>query len=165
MVVDDFLPKEDFKNIQDTMLGPDFPWFYNPAIDYEVDEDKFQFTHAFYRYHRPQSIFYDKWFEMLFKPIIRESVLDRIKANLLVKTSEIIENDFHTDITSSTKPLTTSIFYVNTNNGYTKFKDGTIVESLENRLVTFPVNKKHKGTTCTDENVRIVIDFLYMKYE
>jgi len=51
--------------------------------------------------------------------------------------------------------------YVNTNNGYTKFEDGTKVESVANRLVTFPANMKHKGTSCTDEKIRVVINFNY----
>jgi len=170
-VVEDFLSKKDLNKVQHIMLGPDFPWFYNPFV---VDQlkpsvpdgsDKFQFTHTFYKTNRPMSPFYDEWFDILFYPIIGEGVLDRIKANLNVRTPEIIENKFHTDIAPATKPLTTSIFYVNTNNGYTKFEDGTIVESVENRLVTFPVNKKHSGTTCTNKNVRIVINFLYMNYE
>ena len=164
-VVDDFLPKKNFKNIQDVMLSPDFPWYYNSVIDRLDDEDKFQFQHYFYRNNRPLSSFYNEWYDMLVMPIVDWSVLDRIKANLLTRTPEIIENEFHTDINPPTKPLTTSIFYVNTNNGYTKFEDGTRVESVENRLLTFPMNMKHTGTTCTDEKIRVVINLLYMKYD
>ena len=61
------------------------------------------------------------------------------------------------------KQWTTSIFYVNTNNGYTKFEDGTKVESVANRMVTFPTNMKHTGTSCTDEKMRIVINFTYFE--
>ena len=56
---------------------------------------------------------------------------------------------------------TTAIYYVNTNNGYTEFEDGSRVESIENRLVTFPSYMKHTGTTCTDQKRRIVINFNY----
>ena len=164
-VVDNFLSKENFKPLQDMMLGTTFPWFYNPTIDRLDDEGKFQFTHIFYRDNKPLSNFYSKWYELLFGSVIGHGVLDRIKANLLTKTPEIVENTFHTDVVPATKPLTTSIFYVNTNNGYTKFEDGTRVESVENRLVTFPVNMKHTGTTCTDEKIRVVINLLYMTYE
>ena len=61
------------------------------------------------------------------------------------------------------KQSSTSIFYVNTNNGYTKFEDGTKVESVANRMVTFPSNMKHTGTSCTDERIRVVINFNYFK--
>ena len=56
-------------------------------------------------------------------------------------------------------PSSTSIFYMNTNNGYTKFEDGTKVESVANRMVTFPANMKHAETSCTDEKIRVVINF------
>ena len=62
------------------------------------------------------------------------------------------------------KQWTTSIFYINTNNGYTKFKDGTKVESIANRMITFPANMEHCGTSCTDKNIRIVINFNYYKH-
>ncbi len=62
------------------------------------------------------------------------------------------------------KQWKTSIFYVNTNNGYTKFEDGTIVESVANRMVIFPANIKHTGTTCSDEKRRVVINFNYYTF-
>ena len=94
-------------------------------------------------------------------------LLWRIKANLLTKTPNIVENEFHVDVFDGElkvrEQLTTSIFYVNTNNGYTKFEDGTKIESVANRLISFPSNMKHTGTSCTDEKIRIVINFNYLK--
>ena len=58
----------------------------------------------------------------------------------------------------------TSIFYVNTCNGYTHFEDGTKVDSVANRLITFPTQTKHGGACCTDTVARIVINFNYHKY-
>ena len=99
--------------------------------------------------------------------IINPIAVIRIKANLLTKTPNIIENEFHIDLNDLSeeklKQVTTSIFYVNTNNGYTKFEDGTKVESVANRLVIFPANMKHTGTSCTDEKIRVVINFNYFK--
>ena len=46
-----------------------------------------------------------------------------------------------------------------------RFEDGTKVESVGNRLLTFPANMKHMGTSCTDQQFRIVINFnYYSKY-
>ena len=59
------------------------------------------------------------------------------------------------------KDYKVSIFYVNSNDGYTEFEDGTRIESVENRLVTFPANMLHTGTTCTNKPFRIVINFNY----
>ena len=89
----------------------------------------------------------------------------RIRGNLLTRLPTIVENPFHTDMAflleEKAKQWTTSIFYVNTNNGYTIFEDGTKVESVANRMITFPANLKHTGTSCTDQQVRIVINFDY----
>ena len=159
-VVDDFLPKENFKNIQDVMLSSDFPWYYNSVIDRLDDEGKFQFQHYLYRNNRPLSSFYNEWYDMLVMPIVDWSVLDRIKANLLTRTPEIIENEFHTDINPPTKPLTTSIFYVNTNNGYTMLESNKI-KSVENTILLFESSKKHYGTSSTDTQSRITINFNY----
>ena len=51
---------------------------------------------------------------------------------------------------------------MNTNDGYTLFEDGTKVESVMNRLVTFPYTMKHAGTTCTNSPFRMVINFNYV---
>ena len=56
-------------------------------------------------------------------------------------------------------PYITSILYLNTNDGYTEFEDGTKIESIENRWVSFPEDTKHRGTSCTNERVRVVINF------
>jgi len=58
--------------------------------------------------------------------------------------------------------VTTAIFYINTNNGWTNFKNGDKVESVENRLVIFDSNLEHEGVTCTDEIRRLVINFNYV---
>ena len=88
----------------------------------------------------------------LVSPIINKKELRiisliRIKANLLPRRDRIIKHGFHVDMEF---PCTTAIYYANTCDGYTEFEDGTIVESVQNRFVTFPSSMKHTGTTCTD---------------
>ena len=55
----------------------------------------------------------------------------------------------------------TAIYYVNDNNGYTEFEDGTIIDSVENRVVIFSSEMLHTGRNCTDENVRVIINLNY----
>ena len=57
----------------------------------------------------------------------------------------------------------TSIYYVNTNNGYTKFKKGGKVKSVENRMVIFDSDDWHQGFTCTDQQRRVLINFNFDK--
>ena len=163
-IEDNFLDQEQFENIQRLLTGPsNFSWFFLDVIDFENEVDKFQFTHLFYIDSAPTSenVQYVRPILEILKPLS----IYRIKANLLTKTPKIIENEFHFDISDTTeekmKQWTTSIFYVNTNNGYTKFEDGTRVESVANRMLTFPSNIKHTGTSCTDEKIRVVINFNY----
>tara|TARA_R100000742_G_C4189620_1_gene22126 strand:+ start:62 stop:556 length:495 start_codon:yes stop_codon:yes gene_type:complete len=88
--------------------------------------------------------------------------LVRIKSNLRFKTPSKLSTHFHTDFSSPKfDGLTTSIFYVNTNDGYTEFEDGTKIESVANRLISFPYDLMHRGICCTDEPFRIVINFNY----
>ena len=167
-IEDNFLDQKEFVKLQNVMIGPNFDWHYCPIIDYADDVNKFQFQHEFF-FCRPLmvSTFYNCVFPIE-KKLNPFSIL-RVKANLLTRTSNIIKNEFHVDIVDfpnspeKLKQWTTSIFYVNSNNGYTEFEDGTQVESVENRMVTFPSNIKHTGTSCTDEKVRIVINFNYFK--
>jgi hypothetical protein len=54
-----------------------------------------------------------------------------------------------------------AIIYINTNDGFTCFKDGAKVESIENRCIIFPGNLMHSGSTCTDSPLRMVLNINY----
>ena len=162
-IIDNFLEQKDFDELQTIIMGSEFNWVYRTTIDYENDVDKYQFIHGFYEKCFPISPVIE-----ILNPIINTIdvyALLRIKANLLTRTPDIIKNQFHTDTGGMSeeklKQWTTSIFYVNTNNGYTEFEDGTKIDSVANRLVTFSTNLKHRGTTCTDQKKRVVINFNY----
>ena len=162
LIIDNFIDQQSFQNLKNIMLGDNFCWNYNQAIDYADDKDKFQFTHSFYKDSGPSSFFYDTITPVLRR--IKYKELFRIKANLLTRTSKIEPNTFHTDIQGNwgVIPYITSILYLNTNDGYTEFEDGTKIESIENRWVSFPEDTKHRGTSCTNERVRVVINFNYL---
>ena len=165
-IEDNFLDQKEFDKLQAFMMGDDFVWHYNDGIDDERELNKFQFIHMFYYTPTSCSGYFEKLNPILKK--INPVSLFRIKANLLTKTPTIVENEFHVDIDKMPeerlKQWTTSIFYINTNNGYTKFEDGTKVESVANRMVTFPADTKHTGTSCTDERTRVVINFNYVEH-
>ena len=82
----------------------------------------------------------------------------RIKANLTLKTPTPKESSFHID----GNDITTAIFYINTNNGYTEFESGVRVSSVANRVCIFDSNLTHRGTTHTEgDHQRIVVNFNY----
>ena len=163
VVIDNFLEIKSFQNLQNIMLKEIFYWFYSDTIDHSDEEgDKFQFTHIFYNpSNGVNSQYYGILSDILNK--IKPKEIFRIKANLLTKTSEIVENSFHNDVDGlGIMPWITSILYMNTNNGYTEFENGAKVESVENRMVVFPAEMKHRGTSCTDKKIRVVINFNYL---
>ena len=163
-VTNNFINQEDFKKLQEYMLGSFFPWYYNPMVLLDQDsKDYFQFTHLFYN---GDNLLKSEFFELL-KPIldkIKPLTICRVKANLLTKTYKIIEHGFHTDFTNDDR-ITTGVFYINSNNGYTKFKNGQVYKSEANKFVEFNSTEMHTGSTCTDENIRIIINFNYIKGE
>ena len=182
-IIDNFLSQEEFDKLCEYMqishpgqekenhtLG-NFSWRWNEYTNYLPNSPNYiessigQHVHVCYNHY---NILTELWeYVMPVVAKIEPFALFRIKANSTSRTTSIIEGDFHTDMPflseEKLKQWTTSIFYVNTNNGYTKFEDGTKVESVANRLVSFPANMKHTGTSCTDEKRRIVINFNYFK--
>lgn len=150
----DILTPTQFDRLQSHFKSSHFPWYFKPGIDYK-DDGKFQFTHNIYDDYAPQSSVYDSMNEIL--SFLKANALIRIKANLQVRTKEIVENSYHVDY----KDCKTAIYYINTNNGYTLFETGQKIESVANRLVIFDSNLKHTGSSCTDQDTRIVLNFNY----
>ncbi len=165
LITDTFIHPDDFQEFQMIMLGDEIPWYYMDNIDYLDDEDKFQFTHLFYDIERDKELpeICSRVFSFIYTELKAKSIY-RIKANLIPRTSEIEVGRFHTDIPHKNLEgeWTTGILYMNTNNGYTEFEDGTKVESVANRFISFPVGMKHRGTSCTDKKIRIIINFNYI---
>jgi len=171
-VVDDFLEIEDADNILGTLIDPRFTWNLCQVLDPDMDNvlchhsDNIQFVHQLFDIKQLGNI--ESEYFGVCNPIFKKlnSIIGlRAKINLGMRSREIIKHGFHTDLAQEVldiKCCKTSIFYVNTNNGYTEFEDGTKVESVANRLVTFPSHLKHTGTTCTDAAYRIVINFNYI---
>ena len=161
-IIDNFLDESSFSILKTLMLSNDFPWYYNEGILSLEDPriNQYQFTHTFYR----DNLSLSHNFEIL-TPIIKKInpvALMRAKANLNPRTEEIFEHGYHTDYDNPPSNQRTAVFYVNTNNGFTVFEDGTKIESVENRLVSFKTPLVHTGTTCTDVNRRVLINFNYI---
>jgi hypothetical protein len=57
--------------------------------------------------------------------------------------------------------MKTAIYYLNTNNGATRFEDGTEISSVENRFVVFDSDNSHTAVSCTDQKARFLINFNY----
>lgn len=166
-VIDNFLDPRSFVELQTIMMGKSFPWFYtdnvaNSSLIERNDKDTFQFCHLFFSV-KEGGICSEKC--SLLDPILQKlnaQVVLRIKSNLLTRNDNPKYFDYHIDSHYPTSK--TAIFYVNTNNGSTIFKDGTVIDSIENRMVVFDSDIMHTGKTCSDESTRVLINFNYFDY-
>jgi len=156
-VIDNFLDDNSSKHLHDGMLSSSFPWFLCDKIVLKQPTDNIQFTHIFYGEGEPKSQFYQELVNIGILAKLNASALVKVKSNIQLKSHSIIKNPLHVD--NSHANCITGIYYVNTNNGYTYFENGEVVESICGRMVLFPSNMIHGGTTCTDQKYRCVINF------
>ena len=171
-IYDDLLSPKEYRMIKNTFFNDDnpLPWYTTYVVDrYSLavpEYDNFQLTHSCYNNCCP-NLEKESGFTAV-TPIINHPDLNiralvRIKANLNHRTSEIIQHGFHVDVPFD---CMTGIYYVNDNDGYTEFKEcGTKVESVANRMVTFPSQTLHSGTSCTNNRRRVAINFVYFAAE
>jgi|TARA_B100000214_G_scaffold14684_1_gene10178 hypothetical protein len=167
-IIDDYLPEHEHRQIYDYFTGSmddgtlnnSCAWVYIPftSTDWTANGERFHFAQLIYAQHQIISPAFN-----LMTPIIKRenmTAIARIKANCVMKTSEldVYDDEFHTDFTGT---LTTGIYYINSNDGYTLFEDGTKCESVANRFCRFPCETKHTATTCTSTNRRLLINFNY----
>ena len=160
-ITDNFLSDDEFKSIQDYFTGDSIHWFYNDSIaNNKQGLDQFQFVHTFFDVSKPSL----KAFSPFLYPFLTKlnaKYIFRIKANLRPRTTTGVLSDYHTDMDLNQQ---TGIFYINTNNGYTKFQDNTldVVPSVANRFLSFSGQLKHCGASPTDTNSRIVLNINYI---
>ena len=162
-VYDNFLSSYQFDLIQSFFMGENAAWYWKDDVVFKNEPgDDYQFNTAIYDYGREFDCF------PLVEPCIAKlgcSAIGRIKANLRPKTLFHRKTLYHTDnIYSDSNNKFTSIFYVNTNNGWTDFKNRPRIKSVANRMVVFPCSLSHRGVNCTDQIKRVVINFNYEKY-
>ena len=154
-IIKNVLNEQDFNNLHYLVISDQFPWFMGSVISYK---EKIHFAHFLFNDDYIKSPFFN-----IISPVLKKlnaKGLKRIKVNIYPKTNKIIEHGFHTDYDNYSN-LKTAVFYVNTNNGYTKFKNNVKIKSVSNTLVLFDSNEKHTGSTCTDKEYRIIININY----
>tara|TARA_B110000503_G_scaffold37928_1_gene62138 strand:+ start:330 stop:953 length:624 start_codon:yes stop_codon:yes gene_type:complete len=161
VVIDNALFPDIFEKVQTHIMGLHYPWHFAEGVAEQYNSGDFQFEHKIHEwYHIDNAHDYQIVYPII--EILKPQLIVRIKANLLTKTSAVDIHGMHVD--TIIPGALTAIYYCNTNNGYTIFADGDKVESVANRLVIFPANIKHSGTSCTDKLRRIVINLNYIPW-
>ena len=166
-IIDNFLPEYQFKQLQSIILGDDFSWYWNDTIVFP-DEDgynpkDYQFTHNIFDRRPPwngeRSLDYQLLQNSSLFALLGVNEFERIKLNLNPRTIFNKGGGWHVDVEAYPEVKNTAVYYLNTCNGYTKFKKGGKVKSVANRMVIFDSQLYHQGYTCTDQKRRVVMNF------
>ena len=152
-IYDDFLSKDEFLKIKNSILNSEFSWNLTPNVSNLQENLKitssYYFTHLFESY---------EIFESLLGKLNPEKII-RIKANLYPSTEQIEKHSNHIDYEFENVG---AIYYLNTNNGLTILEETVKVESVKNRLLLFDGSKLHCSTTCTDDKCRVNINMNFV---
>jgi hypothetical protein len=177
-VIDNFLPENLYLPIREQIMGSEtidgvtvpsmFPWYFNNFVISEKNNNSdFQFVHNFFRLN------YKSGYQEVCSPFCKviQPIVDklnafcliRIKANLSTITVDNKNTGYHTDY-SVYDGCTSAIFYLNTNNGYTLFKDTEEkIDCVANRLIKFNSRLMHAGVTSNNTTQRVTINFNYIE--
>ena len=157
-VIDNFLKKEHFEHIRDWALSNELQWTYSPSVADDSDVGLGYFVHVLYKDLEPKS----KWItEGMIAPLMESAkmeILIRAKLNLYPATHTIKYHKPHTDLPYSHKA---AVYCLNTCDGGTTIGKRKI-DSVANRIIFFDGNEDHYSSTCTDQPVRININFNWL---
>jgi len=153
-IIKNFLDKNIFKNIQSILTGNEFPWHYSDTVAYENDTSDFMFFHILYLDNNQKS----PYLHSVLMPILGKldfNYLLRAKVNFYTQKEKQIKTSFHTD---SKEKHSVALFSINSNNGYTLFKNGNKIPSVENQMIIFDGSLEHCSVAQTNKKSRININ-------
>tara|TARA_B100000768_G_scaffold73597_1_gene70508 strand:- start:194 stop:721 length:528 start_codon:yes stop_codon:yes gene_type:complete len=164
-VIDNALSPQEFKDIQDYILGGDIAWYHHESVAYlkpkGLTKDQKIYndfsTHMVYTNHQINSDFAFEKLQPLLN-LLDIKALIRIKINAYPRTPKVINHQNHVDYDFKHKG---ALFFVNTNDGLTVLENETNILSVENKLLLFDSSKDHHSTTTSDTNRRITININY----
>tara|TARA_R110002074_G_scaffold46861_1_gene120532 strand:- start:50 stop:532 length:483 start_codon:yes stop_codon:yes gene_type:complete len=151
-----FLKKEYSNKINKELLKGTFPWYYNKSQTDDLKDSSF-FFHCFYNQKNKINSDYYYLIEPILKKLKIKNLL-HVRANLCLK--RLSKCSWHVDNFTKDLKHKTAIYYVNTNNGCTIFKNKKI-KCEENKIVLFDADQRHKAKIQTNTDARMVINFNY----
>lgn len=140
-IIDNVLEPHILKDIRSRLLHDSFPWYVEST---NKDADNCYLIHVFQHIDGVCSEFSEITYPIL--NYIQPKAITRTKANFYDGTLNVEQHEWHKDYDWEHKG---AIFYLNSNDGYTEFRDGTKVESVENRLLLFDPSVEHRSTSCS----------------
>ena len=167
VVLDNFLPEDEFKKLQDLIVfNPDFSFYFQKQVNHhdvkEINYWNWYQTHTIVN----NDTVYSKHFNMFknlflhrFAELNIYRALMRIKINMYPYSNVIHEHAKHKDYPFKHKG---ALFSLNTCDGFTKLYDGTKIDSVANRMMFFDPSTFHNSSTTTDTKARYNINFNFL---
>tara|TARA_R100001594_G_scaffold32114_1_gene59689 strand:+ start:246 stop:773 length:528 start_codon:yes stop_codon:yes gene_type:complete len=171
-VMDNFLPEEDFKIIQQKLMwGDTVRWVLQDSVSGLEEDDAGKGAVPNWNFFGVCPVYeFDTPISELFSPLRKTfgskleelkifKSLIRMKINFYPWTYEIKEHDSHTDFPFS---HIAGIFSLNTCDGYTGFPNGDRIDSVANRMLFFDGSEPHHSTTTSNAPGRFNIAFNFV---
>ena len=168
-IIDNFLTDNDFNLLVSNTVGRNdgdqvqFRVVSNVENFGAIEENwSWYMINMLYSTDTPQNEICGKIYEMFvpkFKKLANFKTMIRIKINAYPYTNVVKEHKEHIDFNYE---HIGAVFSLNTCDGYTKFNDGTKVESVANRIVFFDASKTHQSTTTSNAKLRYNINFNFI---
>ena len=151
-----FLKYYTFTELKNIVTDKNFRWYY-PQSSGEPE----QYSNLLYYDHQFSEDVTPKLKRILATICSQLGAISVLRININSTPRNAPEQTWHTDWVIST-PNKTCVFYLNTNDGYTEFKDMR-VDSVENTAVTFDTNIEHRGVPPTNVSRRLVLNINYFE--
>ena len=173
-ITDNFLLEEDHKRIEKVMRSRTFPWHHHivplditnhPSPIIGMDKSlslQVFFTHSFLQEGGDHGYEWSNWGDIASLILLKLEAerVERVRGVISMKRAEHEIDGWHVD-NEDLPGMRVGIYYLDTCDGCTILEDGTVVESVANRMVTFPIEMLHTLISHTDIESRIVINFNY----
>ena len=163
-VIDNFLQKEHFLNLKEFINSEEIPWYFRKVDTSDGTENKNGFFNfCFYNDGAPRAKEYDSLIIPVLKKLNYLATI-QVRLNMVIRDLNTKSCGFHCDYDSE-KSKTAILFFTNCNSQTILNYDNQMynIESVENRILIFPSNVKHKVVYQTDVFKRFVINFNYFE--
>jgi hypothetical protein len=156
-VIENFLPLNIHQELQQIIMGSNFPWFFNSKVSSDYQSDSINDFIFFHHLYAPDGIKSNFFYNVLI-PILGKlnfNYIIRSKINLYTRKEKQLQHDFHID---QEKEHMVALYSINTNNGSTVFENGKKVSSIANQIIIFNGKLNHASCVQTDEQTRVNIN-------
>jgi hypothetical protein len=161
-VIDNFLDKEYFDTLKNTLTSLDMNWFYRDNMTSDDENGMCYFTHNFFLKNTISSPYFNLLEPLLYK--LKISSLIEVRANMSISKKDTYESSWHVDYPDGNSK--TAILYLTTCNAKTMInveKEIIEIDSVENRILIFDTCISHKMKSATDAKRRIIINLNYIR--